>query len=370
MRPKTIAIDVRASEHTGIGRYIRCTFSRIAQTEAGLKFVAIANPGQDLSWLPDRGCIEPFVLKRAIAVYSPLEHLVLPWALRRTRCELAHFPHFNAPARCPVPFAATIHDIIYLRFPGDCFSRLRSVYASALIRRTARTAVHVLTISQHSRHDIENLLRVPREKITIAYCGGWEEGELPEPGPDALAAAQARVPYVLYVGNQSPHKNIAGLAEAVQIARRRHPGLKLIAAGKEGRHFGKLQRELRRRGLESTVQFPGHVSDETLVALYRNAGVVATATLYEGFGLPVLEAFCAGAPVVSSNRSSLPEVAGNAALLANPDDPRAFAEAIETVLGDAALRKQLVQRGRQRARVFTWDQCAQAHLNVYQQLLS
>ena len=239
-----------------------------------------------------------------------------------------------------------------------------------VFRRPLRGAAHVATVSQHSRRDIERLLRVPRNRITVIYNGGWEDGRPPEPSLKALVDAERFSPYVLYVGNQTPHKNIGRLAEAVEILRQRRPNLRLLAVGNKGRHFPALDEDLRRRGLGQTVVFPGRVSDDLLVALYHNATVVATASLYEGFGLPVLEGFCVGTPVVASNRSSIPEVAGDAAVLADPRDPLAFARAIESVLDECSLRRQLVRRGFERARLFTWDRVAERLADAYRRALS
>ena len=372
MTGKTLAVDVRTCHHTGMGRYVRCTLSRIAEMDLGLRLVAIANPGQDLNWLPRNERTSVHLLERPVAVYSPWEHVALPRALKRVGCDAVHFTHFNAPLRCPVPAAVTIYDTILLRTLSVAKTPLRALYSKFLMRHAGRLAAAVVTISEHSRADIEALLHVPRDRITITDCGGWTEGELPEPGPEALARARERSPYVIYVGNQNPHKNLVGLAEAVQIVRRKRPTLKLVAVGKESRHFAGLVAELRRRGLAHAVEFTGEVSDEMLVALYRCAEIVSTASLYEGFGLPVLEGFCVGVPVVASNQSCLPEVAGDAAVLADPRNPTEFAAALESVLDDPALQQELVRRGRQRAglRKYAWDHVAERLAEVYQRVLA
>ncbi len=364
----TIAIDIRGAGYTGMGRFTRSTVGRIARMDAGLRFVVLANPAQDLDWLPESDTIDVVRLRREVPVYSPWEHVELPRAVRESGCDLVHFTNFNTPWTCPTRFVVTIHDTIYLRLPWAMASRLRAWYAGLLMRRSAAKAAQVITISEHSRRDIEELLRVPHERISIAPCGGWAEGEMPTPGPEAIAQAQAHAPYVLYVGNQNPHKNVAGLAAAVAVAKERHPALKLAAVGPKGKHFARLQRELHKRNVADVVEFLDHVSDELLIALYQRAAVVSTATLYEGFGLPVLEGFCAGAPVVASDRTSIPEVAGDAALLADPEDPRAFGDAIASVLDDPALRQRLIDAGRERAKRFTWDRCAERIVEVYRKL--
>ena len=361
---------MRTADYTGIGRCVRCALPKLVQMDTGLRFTAIANPSQDLSWLPSSDALDVLRLPRDVPLYSPREHWVLPKAVRQSGCDLVHFTNFNTPWRCPARSVVTIHDIIYWRFPWDLSSPLRAKYARLLMRRSARTAAHVVTVSEHSAKDLEQYLRIPPDSITVVPNGSWQAGEMPEPGPAALAQAETHVPYVLYVGNQNPHKNVAGLAEAVGLVRKSHPRLKLVAVGKGGRHSDKLARELRGRGLTDVVEFAHHVSDELLVALYRRAAVVATASLYEGFGLPVLEAFSAGAAVVCSDRSSLPEVAGNAALLADPENSREFADKIESVLADSALRQGLIDRGRERVRLFTWERQAQQLADVYRRLLA
>ncbi len=364
-----VAVDARGADYTGMGRYTRCTLRYMVRLDAGLRFAVLANPGQDLSWLPESERVEAVRLPRVVPVYSPREHLALPKALRACGADLAHFLNFNTPWRCPTRFVVTIFDTIYLRLPWAMASRARAWYARLLMRRSAARAAHVLTISEHSRRDIEELLRTPSERITVAPCGGWEPGETPEPGPDALAQADAYAPYVLYVGNQNPHKNIAVLAEAVARVKRTHPDVRLLAVGRKGKHFARLQQELHRRRAAEVIEFLDHVSDELLAALYRRAAVVATATLYEGFGLPVLEGFCAGAPVVASNCTSIPEVAGDAALLADPHRPEEFADQIARVLDDPGLRRRLVEAGRERAKRFSWRRCAEQIVEVYKKVL-
>jgi glycosyltransferase involved in cell wall biosynthesis len=237
------------------------------------------------------------------------------------------------------------------------------------LKLQSRTASRVITLSRHSAMDIERLLNAPADKIRI-IPGGVES-----PGaPAAEISAEIRGiiqggPFLLYVGRRDPYKNLAGLVQAFARVRAERNDCRLVLAGAPDARYMEPETETRRLGLESAVIFTGHVGDAAITALYRNAAVFVFPSLYEGFGLPPLEAMAGGAPVVASNRTSVPEAVGDAALLVDPAAPAEMAQAICRVLSDRALAATLREAGLKRAASFTLRRQAEQTLAVYEELI-
>ena len=304
--------------------------------------------------------------------YSVSEQVRIPLALTRRRVDLFHAPHYVVPRLVPCPYVVTIHDCIHLRFPQYLPNRLAAVYARMMMHVSARGARRVLTVSQASKLDIGHYLHIPADQIEVIYNAPDERLTAPPP-PEDIARARDRflltAPFILYTGNIKPHKNLDRLIEAYALLRRRGvEDHKLLIIGDEVSKYPNLRRLVHRFQLHQHVRFLGFVPDATLAALYRLAAVFVFPSLYEGFGLPPLEAMAAGAPVITSNVSSLPEVVGDAALLIDPMDPGAIAEAIARVLSDPALRADLVRRGLARARTFSWERSAARVHEVYREV--
>ncbi|MBM4047958.1 MAG: glycosyltransferase family 4 protein, partial [Planctomycetes bacterium] len=226
-----IGIDARMAQHTGIGRYVRNVVRHVAALAPDITFVVFVNPSQDRSWLPTAGNVEARELPREVGVYSLAEHTTLPKALRRAGLDLVHFPSFNAPRFCSLPQVVTIHDLIYLLFPESCPSRLAAWYARKMLRTASGRARLVITVSEHGREDVVKHLGLPREKVRPTPEAADEMVELAGRvrDPDALLARFGPLrPYLLYVGNLAPHKNIAGLLAACARVRESHPALRLV----------------------------------------------------------------------------------------------------------------------------------------------
>jgi glycosyltransferase involved in cell wall biosynthesis len=266
----------------------------------------------------------------------------------------------------------TIYDLSRDRLPQPSrklFGQRRSFLRT---RRTAQRASRVVTISTHSATDIVELYGVPRERIVIVSPAVGPEF-YPVVDPAVRASVKARYgirreAFVLSGGGTEPRKNIVGLIEAFGRAPRLREKLYLVVVGGMERDADSIREAVLSARLEEAVIFPGHVPLEDLRVLYSSCALFAFPSLYEGFGMPVLEAMACGAPVVSSNASSLPEVVGDAALLVNPRDPEAWAQAMTRVVEDANLRDDLRRRGVLRIKAFSWEQSARDLLRVYQEL--
>lgn len=366
-----VAIDARKLHDYGIGTYVRNLITELARQDDDAEYVLLCAPSDAdaLSALGKR--FQPCVV--TAGNYSVREQVSVPWALSTSRVDLFHAPHYVVSPLTRTPYVVTIHDCIHLRFPQYLPNRGALYYARAMMTVAARRAQRVLTVSQASKEDILHYLDVPAEKVEVIY-NALDTRLADEPTPDEVARVRDRflLPprFVLYTGNIKPHKNVDRLIEAFSLLRRdgSFDDVKLLIIGDEISKYPNLRRQVHRFQLHQHVRFLGFVPDATLAVLYRLASVFVFPSLYEGFGLPPLEAMAAGAPVITSNVSSLPEVVGDAAILINPMDASSIASAIAQVLGDPALREELRRRGRERVQSFSWGRSVARIREVYGEL--
>ncbi len=281
--------------------------------------------------------------------------------------DLFHAPDFTLPPTLPgTRTLLTVHDLSFVRDPESAVPVLRA-YLNRVVPRSVARATHVLADSQATRADLIDLYGTAPEKITVLYSGVNPVFQ-PVSDPARLAAVREKYvlgadPFVLGVGTLQPRKNFARLIQAV--ARQPNQRLNLVLVGGKGWLYDAIFAEAARSGLEGRVIFPGFAADEDLPALYSAARVFAYPSTYEGFGLPILEAYACGTPVVTSTASCLPEVAGDAALLVNPTDVDALAAALHRAATDEPLRATLLARGFKRVNTFTWDNAAKQLMAVY-----
>jgi len=362
-----IAIDTRKLHDFGIGTYIRNLVRGLARIDHETEYVLLSQ-SQDVALAESLG---PNF--RAVAdtsrPYSVREQLSIPWALRRERVDLFHAPHYVLPPLSRGKSVVTIHDCIHLMFPEYLPNRFALGYARASLWAAARVSNRILTVSDASKRDILRFFDVAPEKISVIY-NGIDERFRVEPPEEEMSRVTQRYQlagdFVLYAGNVKPHKNLERLIDAFQLLRQDgFDDLKLIVIGDEISKYAELRRAVHRYNLHKYVRFLGYMPDATLAVLYRLAAVFVFPSLYEGFGLPPLEAMASGAPVVTSNVSSLPEVAGDAAVLVDPRDPRAIADGIRRVLTEPGLRDALRARGLARAAEFSWERSVERIRQIY-----
>ena len=297
-------------------------------------------------------------------------HLRLSWEMARRPPDVLFVPAHVLPLVHPRA-VVTIHDLGYLYFPEAHPWRQR-LYLDLSTRWNARAAAHLLADSEATKADLVARYGTPPEKITVAYPG-VDETLGPVHDPATVEAVKARYgitgDYFLYLGTLQPRKNLIRLVEAFAKFEIRNlkSEIHLVLAGKRGWLYEDLFAEVRRLGLEGRVLFPGYIPDEDKAALLSGALAFIFPSLYEGFGLPVLEAQACGCPVITSTTSSLPEVAGDAALLVDPSDTTAIAACLQHIATSPALREILIERGFANARRFSWSTCAQSVLGVIEQ---
>ncbi len=362
-----IGIDARKLHYFGIGTYIRNLLRQLARLDRDTEFIVLARPA-DCTAVGSLGDNFRAVPETA-ANYSVAEQIRIPLALRRERVTLFHAPHYVLPPLVRCRSVVTIHDCIHLMFPEYLPNRLALTYARTSITLAARRATRVLTVSESSKRDILRFVDVPAGKIDVIY-NAYDERFGVEPREEDVIRVRERYQlhdqFVLYAGNVRPHKNLERLIEAFDLVRKRGlEHLKLVLIGDEISKYAALRRAVHSHQLHQYVRFLGYLPEETLAIMYRLAGVFVFPSLYEGFGLPPLEAMASGTPVVTSNVSSLPEVAGDAAILVDPYRPEAIADGIERLLRDEALRRDLRARGLARAQQFSWEASVRRVREIY-----
>ena len=362
-----IGIDARKLHDFGIGTYIRNLLRQLARLDRETEFVMLCRP-DDREGLSSLG--ENFrAVPETSGNYSIGEQIRIPLALKREGVTLFHAPHYVLPPLVRCRSVVTIHDCIHLMFPQYLPNRFALAYARTSIALAARRATRVMTVSESSKRDILRFVDTRPEKIDVIY-NAFDERFGVEPLEEDVVRVRERYQlhdeFVLYAGNVKPHKNLERLIEAFDLVRKRGlDHLKLVLIGDEISKYAALRRAVHQHQLHKYVRFLGYLPEETLAVMYRLAGVFVFPSLYEGFGLPPLEAMASGTPVVTSNVSSLPEVAGDASVLVDPYLPQAIADGIYQVLTDESLRRSLRQKGLARAAQFSWEQSVRRIRAIY-----
>ncbi|NJN97666.1 MAG: glycosyltransferase family 4 protein [Anaerolineales bacterium] len=373
-----IGIDYTAAvqQAAGIGRYSRELVKALAALSPADSpqyrlFVASAGavslpalPGPNFDWRATR-LTERWLARLWYRLRLPL------WIQAWTGpLDLFHATDFFLPPVKPgTRTLVTVHDLSFVREPETTMPGM-SRHLNRWVPYSVRQADHVIAVSEATRQDLIELYQTPPQKISVLYHGVTPDFQ-PVTEPDKLAGVRHKYglgqqPFILSVGTIQPRKNYQRLIQAFAAL---DPALALVIVGSKGWHYEAIFNEVARCGLTGRVHFLGFAADADLPALYSAARLFVYPSLYEGFGLPALEAMACGTPIVASNQSALPEVVGEAGLLVDPCDVEALAAAMSRLLADTALRQQFALAGQARAAQFTWGEMAAQLLDLYQTLL-
>ena len=294
------------------------------------------------------------------------EQLALPWQ----RMDLLHSTAFITPLISPWPTVITVYDLSFLHYPA-AFTPGRQAYLRLFAQLSCRRAQRVIAISQSTRRDLVRQWKLPAAKIDVAYPGvGGQFRPLPAAELNAFRVRRGLPErFILALGTLQPRKNLVRLVQAYGRLRAQGAKTKLVLAGGKGWLYQEILAEIERLNLDNDVILPGFVPDNELALWYNAAALLAYPSLYEGFGLPVVEAMACGTPVVSSNVSSMPEAAGSAGLLVDPHNTEALANALHRALTEAALREEMQAKGLAQAARFSWTGTAAATVAAYQRVL-
>jgi len=321
-----------------------------------------------------------------ISWYGLAEQLIFPWLIARQKLDLMHFPHFNVPIFCPVRFVLTIHDLILINFPtvrattlGPLAYKIKNLGYRAVINIAVRRAKKIIAVSEFTKNDLIKHFRIRSDKIVVTYEGvarldkGREGVINPADDQKILSAKFITKPYLLYIGNAYPHKNLEGLIRIFKKLLDREAEVQLVLVGKEDYFYERLKKLAGNLGLwqansPTPVIFAGFAPDAELRVFFRNGLAYVFPSFYEGFGLPPLEAMANGLPVVSSDKTSLPEILGNAALYFNPDEEEDVLKKLEGIVSNEHLRGQLRVAGYEQVKKYSWKNCAQMTLEIYRSI--
>jgi len=297
---------------------------------------------------------------------------LMPWRGKLDKLDLYHGANFKMRTAGRYGGVVTIYDLWLDRHPEYSPKLFGQRLSSARTGRTIRRARKVMTISEFSAGEIQSLYGLPPDRIAVIPCGVSDDFR-PRRDPAGFGGLRRRIglpdaPFILFVGGADPRKNHRALVRAFA---KRSDALKdchLVLVGDSTHRFGSMARTIAECGMERRVLCPGRLPIEDITLLYSHASLFVFPSLYEGFGMPVIEAMACGAPVVTSNRTALPEVAGDAALLVNPENDEELAEAMVRILRDAPLRESLRAKGFERAKRFTWERAARQTVAVYREV--
>ncbi|RLC78980.1 MAG: glycosyltransferase family 1 protein [Chloroflexi bacterium] len=296
------------------------------------------------------------------------EQTVQPLALVKEGIEILHGMAFVGPLLAPCPFLVTIYDLSFLLFP-ESFKTWNRLYLSVFTRISARRADLVIAISENTKKDLVRLFDVPGVKVAVTYCG-CDKSMRPLPRPEVEAFRESRsLPerFILFLGTLEPRKNLVRLVEAFALLKRKD--VKLVLAGGKGWGYEPIFARVEELGLQERVLFPGFIPSEEKVYWYNAAEIFVYPSLYEGFGLPPLEAMACGTPVIASNAASLPEVVGDAGILIDAQDTNALAEALDFLLDHPEEREALKEKGLRRSREFSWEKTARETSELYRRVI-
>jgi len=372
-----VAIDIRRMTEFGVGTYTRNVIRALGRLDHESKYFLIGSPEKvaEVGPLPSNFKTVP-LLEPDNTLKGFLECRAI---FHRLKCDVAHIPHlFWLPRALPCPYVMTVHDVLEHMYRAHDRSQPRRILHFTMTRRAMRSASRIFAVSCFTKSEIEKLFGIPSGRIEVVYNAIDERflrGHANE-GDRQLLAERFLVnyPFLLYAGRISPHKNLVRIIEAFSALKaelekeNKFRDLKLVIIGDELSKHPDLRRTVVRGGVQNDVRFLGFVPIEVLRVFYDAAKIFVFPSLYEGFGLPPLEAMAHGTPVVTSNTSSLPEVVGKAAVLVNPENVFEIMRALHRVLLDQALRDRLKERSYEQAKKFSWDASARQILDTYREV--
>jgi glycosyltransferase involved in cell wall biosynthesis len=368
-----IGIDARffGPKQKGLGRYVQKLVEKLEKVDLDNQYVIFLRKENWSEYQPTNPNFQKILAD--YPWYSLKEQIFLPFKIYQSKVDFVHFPHFNVPLLCFKPFLITIHDLILKRFPTRRASALNPVMYflknlayQLVIFSAVKRAKKIIAVSNYTKRDILKYFKVKKEKVKLIY-----EGVSLRIVPGTLETISKDVPkeYLLYVGNAYPHKNLERLVLAFNEILRdeKYSNLKLLLVGGMDYFYKRLRKFVLDSAsqVQSSVIFTDFVSDRELSVLYQKASLYVFPSLYEGFGLPPLEAMYYQLPVVSSNSSCLPEILGEAAVFFDPENIHEIAEKIKQVLEDKPLQRTLINRGLLVIKKYSWLKMAREIKTVY-----
>jgi glycosyltransferase involved in cell wall biosynthesis len=374
-----VAIDIRRITEFGVGTYTRNVVRALSRLDHANQYFLIGSPQKVAEIGPLPASFQTVALMDDGS--SAKGYLEFRAILKRLQCDLVHIPHlYWMPRTLPCPYVMTVHDLLEHMYSARAHSSLRRSLHLHFTRRVLKGAGRILAVSNFTKSEVENVFGIPSSRIEVVYNAIDERflhGHASDADRQILAERYLiKYPFLLYAGRISPHKNLVRIIEAFSALKaelekeERFPDLKLIIIGDELSKHPDLRRTVIRSGVQNDVRFLGFIPIEMLRVFYDAAKIFVFPSLYEGFGLPPLEAMAHGTPVVTSNTSSLPEVVGNAAVLVNPENVFEIMRALLHLLLDQPARDEMKKRCYEQAKKFSWEASARRILEIYGEVAS
>jgi glycosyltransferase involved in cell wall biosynthesis len=368
-----VAIDIRKINEFGVGTYIWNLVRNVAAIDTRNEYLLLGSQRNfhELGPLP----------QNFRQLYHPetntfwQNHCAIPLALRRENVDVVHVPHHEVPMLLPLRLVVTIHDCVHLLFPQEDSSKFRNYRTYLHTKKVVEGARHIFAVSKSTKEDLINIYNLPDSKISVVYNAldeRFTQNHALAERKQVLERYQLKDPFILYSGKIRPHKNLQRLIEAFAVLKselsedERYRNIKLIIIGDELSKHQYLRLTVVRSGVQQDVRFFGFVPYPILHVFYQSAALFAFPSLYEGFGLPPLEAMANRTPVLASNTSSLPEVLDEAALLVNPENVFEIARGMKLLLLDDVIRKRLIQKGLAQVERFSWKVAAERVIRTYE----
>ena len=368
-----IAIDIRKINEFGVGTYIWNLVRNIAPLDTRNEYLLLGSSRH----LHELGPLPPNFkqLYQSEGQSFWTNYWTLPALLGRNHVDVFHVPHHEAPLFPRCKLVVTIHDCVHLLFPQENESRFRKHRSYLQTKRIVERAQHIIVVSKSTQADLNHIFETPEGKVSVAHNALDERfafNHSADERKQVLERYQLNDPFILYSGKIRPHKNLHRLIEAFAVLKselaedERYKNLKLIIIGDELSKHQYLRLTVIRSGVQQDVRFFGFVPYPILRVFYQSASLFAFPSLYEGFGLPPLEAMANRTAVIASNSSSLPEVLDDAAVLVNPENVFDIARGMKSILLDDALRQKLIQKGIEQVKKFSWKIAAQKVIETYE----
>jgi glycosyltransferase involved in cell wall biosynthesis len=370
----TIGIDARmlGSAQGGLGRYVEELIRNLEKLPTDFQFVIFLRKNNWELYQPQNPNFRKVLAD--IPWYSWSEQTKLPQILHQEKVDLMHFPHWNVPILYHAPFIVTIHDLLLLHFPtreASTLGPLSYFFKQFVFKRVLHHAVfrsrHIITVSEFSKNDIVKTLHVPDKKISVTYPAPLPLNNQTNNDQNFPQSLNITKPYALYVGVAYPHKNLVRLLEAWKLFTEKNGAkYQLVLVGKKNFFYNRLLKQFTALFTSQSVVFTDYIADNVLPTIYKQAKLFIFPSLYEGFGLPPLEAMQVGVPVISSNSTCLPEILGDAALYFDGTDTTAMSQTLEQGLADENLRKKLITLGHKKYPQYSWKKLAKTTSEIYQ----
>ena len=375
-----ICFDARViiDKSTGLGNYTYNLVKHLLMLDSENEYIVLINRSltdqHPIQYLEQKNLKKRFV---QISEVTLQQQVMVPFELLKQKPDIYHYPNFDLPVFQPYNSIFTVHDLTYLKH-HDLYMNgrwIKNFYTKAIMNLGARKSKKIIAVSSSTKNDLLEILKVPEHKVAVIHEGldeSYLNGSLSNNKSNFFNknGLNDRDEYFLFIGERRPHKNLVRLIEAFSIFKQKTPNkIKLVIGGKKYASYDEPERKAQELNLTNEVFFLGYIPEGDLQHLYKNARCFVFISIYEGFGIPILEAMACGTPIITSNISSMPEVAGNAALTVNPYNVDEIAEAMNKITYNVTISQRLVDTGLKRVKNFSWNNAAEKTLELYEGIL-